>query len=117
MILVLMPPRDRVQEIAYQTILPYYSPKILCEYQVLGNTIAEGINRLLQDEITHLYFSKKQWEKLDKINKSIFGALSFFKLHNTKEYDNKTWEEHLGKCGFNVSGFYKYQERCKVIKK
>lgn len=90
--IALMPPRNRLQEIVYQTILPYYSPNILEEYNKVYPEIGSKLLEEIQKDIAHLEQSKIQWDKVIKFNNKI------------------SFESHLGKCGYNVSGKYLYKK-------
>ena len=90
--IVLIPPRTRLQEIVYQTILPYYSADILEKYNKVSVGTGSKILDMIQKDISHLEESKKQWDKTLKFNQQV------------------SFESHLGKCGYNVSGQYSYQK-------
>ena len=90
--IVLMPPRNRLQEIVYQTILPYYSADILEKYNKISVGTGSKILEMIEKDISHLEESRKQWDKILKFNHKI------------------SFESHLQKCGYNVSGKYSYQK-------
>lgn len=86
-------PKNEIEKISYQTILPYYDPEIINEYNKVSPGIGDQILNMIQKDIDHLNQSKKCFEK---INKAFFV---FFPI-------KKSWKEHLAKCGWNVSGQY-----------
>jgi len=86
-------PESEIEKISYQTILPYYDPEIINEYNKLSSGTGDKILNMIQKDIDHLNQSKKDFEK---INKSFFG---FFPIR-------QSWKEHLASCGWNVSGQY-----------
>lgn len=109
--IILMPPRDRVQEIAYQTILPYYHPEVIEEYRSIGSDFPERINKMLQDEINHLYDSQKRWNKIKAMDKSFLSFMSFGFIFGPTLKLAKTWEEHLKQFSYNTSGKYVYERK------
>jgi len=82
MSLILNKPQSRIEEIVYQTILPYYSEDILEKYESVAPGLGQKILDSLNSEVYHLENSKAQWIE--------FG-------------DIKSWEPHLEACGYNVS--------------
>lgn len=79
-----MPPRNRIQEIVYQTNLPYYSSSILEEYEAVASGVGEKILEELSKDIAHLEGSSKKWK------------------------NSKDFERHLSRVGYNISGEYRY---------
>lgn len=93
MSLSLFPPKTRIQEIAYQTTLPYYSSTILEEYESVMPGSGERIFNMILKDIEHLENSKVKWEEME--SKIIFSVSKRI-----------TFEQHLARCGFNTSGKY-----------
>jgi hypothetical protein len=85
----LPPPANEIEIIAYQTLLPYYNPQILMDYEKVAEGYAQQIFDSLQADIKSLNSSQKKWK-------------------NAKiEQD---WKEHLKNCGYNVSGNYRHEK-------
>lgn len=77
-------PKNKIEEIAYQTILPYYDPEILNEYNKVVPGSGERLWQMIKMEIQTIKESKKALGKSEK-----------------------EWMRHAGKMGWNVSGKYK----------
>jgi hypothetical protein len=87
MSLSLFPPRTRIQQIVYQTLLPYYSSSILEEYNQSYDHLGSNLLEMIEKDVEYLESSFKRWQS--------FTPNSM-----------KSFEHHLKKCGYNVSGQY-----------
>lgn len=81
----LMPPQNKVQAIAYATVLPSYYPDIISDYEKVNSECARKIWELLCTEINHLESSYQRW-------------LTF----NTTD---EGWTSHLKRCGYVIPNF------------
>lgn len=86
-------PKNEIEKISYQTILPYYDPEIINQYNKVYPGMGDKVLEMIQKDIDHLSKSK---ECFDKMNKAFFG------LFPTR----RSWKEHLANCGWNISGKY-----------
>ena len=91
-------PKDEIEKISYQTILPYYDPELINEYNRVVSGMGDGILKMLQEDIDHLKSSKKTFDALK------LGALG--KVFGPKI----SWKSHIKRCGWNVSGRYSYKK-------
>lgn len=89
----LPPPKNEIEEIAYQTLLPYYDPEILNEYNKVHPGMGNRILSMLRKDIDHLENSKKNYEILNKLSVNLY-------------FDKNCWKRHLKMFGWNVSGQY-----------
>jgi hypothetical protein len=81
-------PETEIDLIAYQTILPYYHPNLIQEYEKVAKGAGVQILKLLSNEIKFLNKSKSNWEA-------------------TKTH--KEWIHSLGEMGYNITGQYLYK--------
>lgn len=84
-ILFLAPPKNRIEEISYQTILPKYYATILQEYENISAGSGQRLMEMIKSDIENLCRSKSNW-----INH--FGT-------------EDGWEAHLQKCRWNINEF------------
>jgi uncharacterized membrane protein len=85
----LNPPQNKVETIAYQTLLPYYSPDLIERYEAVVPGTGKRIFTALQESIAHLTESQKKWERI---------------------FPKKSWTKQLKKFGYNISGKYAYTQ-------
>ena len=90
----LKPPKTEIEIIAYQTILPYYRPGLLEEYELVVPGSGAKIFAELNHDIDHLIQSKKKWDA---------------------HFPNKSWTEHLKNFGYNISGKYQYATETPIL--
>lgn len=84
--LILLPPCNRIEEIAYQTILKTYYATILQEYENVSKGCGVKILEMINSDIDYLHQSKQNW----------IAAFN-------REED---WEDHLSKVGWNTREFF-----------